>query len=95
MFWRKDGRSAVKENAAPSDLEAGSILYLVTENGPRRKFVDCVTAQPVGCVYADEAVLAVYLEECIDCSLCEPGCPADTIVSESDLMASGGPGEWR
>ncbi len=55
MFWRKDGRSKVKENAAPSDLEAGSILYLVTENGPRRKFVDCVTAQPVGCVYADEA----------------------------------------
>ena len=89
LFWRKDGRPEAKENAAPSDPEAGSILYLVTENGARRKFVDCVTAQPVDCVYADEAVLAVYPEECIDCGLCEPGCPVHTIMPESDLTAPG------
>lgn len=89
MSWRKDGWPEAKENAAPSDPEAGSILYLVTENGARRKFVDCVTAQPVDCVYADEAVLAIYPEECIDCGVCEPECPAHTIVPESDLMAPG------
>lgn len=54
LFWRKDGPPEAKENAALGDLEADSVLYLVTENGARRKFADCVTAQPVGCVYAGQ-----------------------------------------
>lgn len=94
LFWRKDGWAEAKENAAPSDPKARVFLYLVTENGVCRKFVDCITAQPVDGVYADEVVLAVSPGESIDYGASEPGCAAHTIVPESDPRGPRlGPGE--
>lgn len=87
MFWRKDGWSEPEENAALSDLEAGSILYLVAENCIRCKFMDCVEIRPVDCVYAGEAMLVIHPEECIDCGICEPERPAQAIVPDSDPRA--------
>ena len=87
MFWRKDGWPEAKEDAPPSDPEAGSIPHLVTENGARRKFMGCAKTHPVDCVYAGETTLAIYPEECIDCGICEPECPAQTIVPGGDPRA--------
>ena len=33
-------------------------------------------------------MLVIHPDECIDCALCEPECPADAIFSEDELPAS-------
>lgn len=37
------------------------------------------------CFHEGPNFLVIDTEECIDCSLCEPECPIDAIVSEDDL----------
>jgi ferredoxin len=32
-------------------------------------------------------MLVIHPDECIDCALCEPECPADAIFSEDELPA--------
>ena len=40
---------------------------------------------PVDCFHEGPNYLVIDPEECIDCTLCEPECPVDAIVSEDDL----------
>jgi len=40
---------------------------------------------PVDCFHEGPNFLVIDPEECIDCSLCEPECPIDAILSEDDL----------
>jgi len=49
------------------------MTYVVTENCIRCKYMDCVEVCPV--------------DECIDCGVCEPECPAEAIVPDSDDRA--------
>ena len=37
------------------------------------------------CFHEGPNYLVIDPEECIDCTLCEPECPVDAIVSEDDL----------
>ena len=64
------------------------MTYVVTENCIRCKYMDCVEVCPVDCFYAGENFLVIHPEECIDCGVCEPECPADAIVADTDPRSS-------
>lgn len=61
------------------------MTFVVTENCIRCKYTDCVEVCPVDCFHEGPNFLVIDPEECIDCGLCEPECPAEAIVSEDDL----------
>ncbi|MFS8035619.1 ferredoxin FdxA [Xanthobacter sp. AM11] len=64
--------------------------YVVTEGCIRCKYMDCVSVCPVDCFYAGETMLVIHPDECIDCGVCEPECPAAAIVPDTDPRA----GRW-
>jgi ferredoxin len=63
------------------------MTYVVTENCIKCKYTDCVEVCPVDCFHEGPNFLAIDPEECIDCALCEPECPAEAILAEDDLAA--------
>ncbi len=60
------------------------MTYVVTENCVNCKYQDCVTVCPVDCFYEGENFLVIHPEECIDCGVCEPECPADAIKADTE-----------
>lgn len=64
------------------------MTYVVTENCIRCKYMDCVEVCPVDCFYVGANMLVIHPDECIDCGVCEPECPAEAIVPDSDDKAS-------
>ena len=60
------------------------MTYVVTENCIKCKFMDCVEVCPVDCFYEGENFLAINPDECIDCGVCEPECPAEAIVPDTE-----------
>ena len=64
------------------------MTYVVTDNCIKCKYTDCVEVCPVDCFYEGENMLVIHPEECIDCGVCEPECPADAIVADSDPRSS-------
>lgn len=60
------------------------MTYVVTENCIKCKFQDCVTVCPVDCFYEGENFLVIHPEECIDCGVCEPECPANAIKPDTE-----------
>ncbi|MDN3519457.1 ferredoxin family protein [Aquisalimonas lutea] len=65
------------------------MTYVVTDNCIKCKYTDCVEVCPVDCFHEGPNFLAIDPDLCIDCTLCEPECPAKAIYSEDDL-----PLEW-
>ena len=61
------------------------MTYLVTDNCIKCKHTDCVTVCPVDCFYEADNFLAINPDECIDCGVCVPECPANAIVAEGEL----------
>jgi ferredoxin len=59
--------------------------YLVIDNCIKCKHTDCVEVCPVDCFYEGDDMLVINPEECIDCGVCEPECPADAIVTDISL----------
>jgi ferredoxin len=45
----------------------------------RCKYQDCVSVCPVDCFKEGPNFLVIDPNECIDCGVCEPECPADAI----------------
>ncbi len=58
--------------------------YVVTELCIKCKYMDCVEVCPVDCFYEGENMLVIHPDECIDCGVCEPECPAEAIVPDTD-----------
>src|SRR5579875_683101 len=58
-----------------------------TENCIKCKYMDCVEVCPVDCFHEGPNFLVIDPDECIDCTLCEPECPAEAIFSEEELPA--------
>jgi len=63
------------------------MAFVVTENCIRCMYQDCVEVCPVDCFHAGRNMLVIDPDECIDCSLCEPECPAEAIYAEDDVPA--------
>ncbi len=61
------------------------MTYVVVENCIKCKYTDCVEVCPVDCFHEGPNFLVIDPDECIDCALCEPECPAEAIFSEDDL----------
>ena len=61
------------------------MTYLVNDKCIKCKLMDCVEVCPVDCFHEGPNFLVINPDECIDCSLCEPECPIEAIVSEDDL----------
>ena len=61
------------------------MTFVVTENCIKCKYTDCVEVCPVDCFYEGPNFLVIHPDECIDCALCEPECPAEAIYSEDEL----------
>lgn len=60
------------------------MTYVVTENCIRCKYMDCVEVCPVDCFYMGETMLVISPDECIDCGVCEPECPAEAIKADTE-----------
>ncbi len=63
------------------------MAYVVTESCIRCKFQDCVEVCPVDCFYVGANMLVIHPDECIDCGVCEPECPVEAIVPDTDPSA--------
>ena len=63
------------------------MTYVVVENCIRCKYTDCVEVCPVDCFHEGPNFLVIDPDECIDCTLCEPECPAEAIFAEDDVPA--------
>lgn len=64
------------------------MTYVVTENCIKGKCMDCVEVCPMGCFYVGDNMLVIHPDECIDCGICEPECPAEAIMPDSDDHAA-------
>lgn len=61
------------------------MTFVVGEDCIKCKFTDCVDPCPVDCFHEGPNTLVIDPDECIDCALCEPVCPANAIFDEPDL----------
>ncbi|WP_415715011.1 ferredoxin FdxA [Roseibium sp.] len=60
------------------------MTYVVTDNCIKCKYTDCVEVCPVDCFYEGENFLVINPDECIDCGVCEPECPAEAILPDTE-----------
>jgi ferredoxin len=64
------------------------MTFVVTESCIKCKYTDCVEVCPVDCFHEGPNMLVIDPDECIDCTLCEPECPVEAIMSEEDVPDS-------
>jgi ferredoxin len=64
------------------------MAYVVTEACIKCKYTDCVDVCPVDCFHEGPNFLVIDPDECIDCTLCVPECPAEAIFAEDDVPDS-------
>ncbi len=60
------------------------MTYVVTEACIKCKYMDCIEVCPVDCFYEGDNMLVIHPDECIDCGVCEPECPPEAIVPDTD-----------
>jgi ferredoxin len=60
------------------------MTYIVTESCIKCKLQDCIEVCPVDCFYEGENFLVIHPDECIDCGVCEPECPVDAILPDTE-----------
>ncbi len=63
------------------------MTFVVTEVCIKCKYTDCVEVCPVDCFYEGENMLVINPDECIDCGVCEPECPVEAILPDTDSKA--------
>ncbi len=60
------------------------MTYIVNDNCILCKYTDCVEVCPVDCFYEGENMLVIHPDECIDCGVCEPECPPEAILPDTE-----------
>jgi len=60
------------------------MTYVVLESCIKCKYQDCIEVCPVDCFYEGENMLVIHPDQCIDCGVCEPECPVEAIVPDTD-----------
>ena len=60
------------------------MTYVVKDECIKCKHTDCVEVCPVDCFYEGVNTLVINPDECIDCGVCEPECPVEAIVADTD-----------
>lgn len=63
------------------------MTYVVTEACIKCKYTDCVEVCPVDCFYEGENMLVIHPDECIHCGVCEPECPVEAIIPDTEPEA--------
>ncbi|MBV1914597.1 MAG: ferredoxin family protein [Pseudomonadales bacterium] len=63
------------------------MTFIVTDNCIKCKYTDCVEVCPVDCFYEGPNFLVIHPDECIDCGLCIPECPAEAIFADDEVPA--------
>lgn len=63
------------------------MTFVVTDICIKCKYTDCVEVCPVDCFYEGENMLVINPDECIDCGVCEPECPIEAILPDTDDAA--------
>ena len=61
------------------------MTYIVNEKCINCRYTDCVEVCPVDCFYIGENSIVIHPDECIDCGVCEPECPAEAILPDSEM----------
>ena len=61
--------------------------YVVNQKCIKCKYTDCVEVCPVDCFYEGENMLIIHPDECIDCGVCEPECPIEAILPDTEADA--------
>ena len=64
------------------------MTHVVSENCIKCKYTDCVDVCPVDCFVEGPNMLVINPDECIDCAVCVPECPANAIFAEEDLPSA-------
>ena len=71
------------------------MTYIVAEPCVDVKDGACIDVCPVDCIYglddANERIVWIAPDECIDCAACEPVCPVTAIFAEDATPAQWGP----
>ncbi len=60
------------------------MTFVVTDVCIKCKYTDCVEVCPVDCFYEGENMLVIHPDECIDCGVCEPECPIEAILPDTE-----------
>ena len=63
------------------------MTYVVNDACIRCKYMDCVEVCPVDCFYEGDNMLVIHPDECIDCGVCEPECPVEAILPDTEGTA--------
>ena len=63
------------------------MTYVVKDACVKCKYMDCVEVCPVDCFYEGPNMLVINPDECIDCGVCQPECPIDAIVPDTEADA--------
>ncbi|HPD82861.1 MAG: ferredoxin family protein [Alphaproteobacteria bacterium] len=63
------------------------MTFVVTDVCIMCKYTDCVEVCPVDCFYEGENMLVIHPDECIDCGVCEPECPIEAIIPDTEPEA--------
>lgn len=63
------------------------MTHVVSDNCIKCKYTDCVDVCPVDCFVEGPNMLVINPDECIDCAVCVPECPANAIFAEEDVPA--------
>lgn len=63
------------------------MTYVDTDVCINCKYQDCIKVYPVDCIYKGENMIVSNTEECVGCAVCEPECPVDAIIPDTDPNA--------
>ena len=61
------------------------MTYIVNDKCVNCRYTDCLEVCPVDCFYLGENSIVIHPDECIDCGVCEPECPAGAIVPDTTM----------